>query len=136
FSSNDAPSKAAKPAAIADYWFKPASPLGKKIGMNRFVWDLRYAAPPTIETDYSIASPYGQDVIREPAGPLVVPGDYQLRLTVAGQSYTQPVVVKADPRLETALADLVRQFELDSSIALALERDTVAYKEVKELQVQ
>jgi hypothetical protein len=32
------------------------------------------------------------------AAPLLTPGEYTLRLTVDGQTYTQPVTVKADPR--------------------------------------
>src|SRR5438552_4940419 len=41
-----------------------------------------------------------------------------------------------DPRVGTSAADLQRQFELDSSIATDLERDTVAYKEVKKAQAR
>src|SRR5438132_896846 len=50
FSSSEQPPRPDKPPAIADYWFKPAAPLGKKAGLNRFVWELRYPPPPTIET--------------------------------------------------------------------------------------
>jgi hypothetical protein len=31
-------------------------------------------------------------------GEWVPPGTYTIKLTVAGKSYTQPLVVKADPR--------------------------------------
>jgi len=30
----------------------------------------------------------------------VLPGNYSVRLTVQGKSYTQPLVVKMDPRLK------------------------------------
>src|SRR5207253_7033633 len=39
-------------------------------------------------------------------------------------------------RVGTSAADLQRQFELDNRIASALERDTVAYKEVKKAQAR
>src|SRR5207248_6480631 len=136
FSSSEQPPRPEKPPAIADYWFKPAAPLGNKAGLNRFVWDLRYPPPPTIETSYSISSIYGQDAIREPEGPLALAGNYRVRLTVAGHTYEQALTVKMDPRVETPAADLQRQFELDSKIASALTQDTVAYKQVKELQRQ
>ena len=136
FSSSEQPPRPEKPPAIADYWFKPPAPLGHKAGMNRFVWDLRYPPPPTIETSYSISSIYGQDAIREPEGPLALPGNYQVRLTFAGKTHAQPLVVKMDPRVGTSAADLQRQFELDSRIASALERDTVAYREVKKAQAR
>jgi hypothetical protein len=57
-----------------------------------------------------------------------------VRLTVAGHSYTQPLLVTMDPRVDTPSADLQRQFELDLKIASALEHDTVAYKQVKQAQ--
>ena len=134
FSTSDQPPRPEKPPAIADYWFKPAAPLGNKAGLSRFVWDLRYPPPPTLETSYSISSISGQDAIREPEGPLALPGNYQVRLAVAGKSYVQPLVVKMDPRVGTSAADLQRQFELDSKIASALEHNTLAYKQVKAAQ--
>jgi photosystem II stability/assembly factor-like uncharacterized protein len=77
----------------------PAEP-----GMNRFVWDMRYP-----------------DAARFPGlimwagnvrGPQIVPGKYQVRLTVDGQSQTQPFTVKKDPRAPTTPEDFNRQLAL------------------------
>jgi hypothetical protein len=65
-----------------------AGSLGRKAGMNRFQWDLRYPGPWTANT------PQGG-----PFGPLAAPGAYQVKLTVNGVTKTQPLTVKIDPRM-------------------------------------
>jgi hypothetical protein len=61
------------------------------------------------------------------AGPKVLPGHYQVRLTVDGASQTQPLEIVADPRGTATLDDLAKQFALHSAInALLTEvHDTV-----------
>jgi len=77
--------------------------------MHRFIWDLRYPGP--VEGN-------GQRGGRGGRGPMVAPGTYRVRLTVAGAqgdapwSATRPLVVRADPRATKAgvtQADLVQQ---------------------------
>jgi photosystem II stability/assembly factor-like uncharacterized protein len=75
-----------------------------KAGMNIFSWDLRYEEPPKIPK-----AVYDEG---EPAGPLVPPGKYGARLTVAGNATTHPVEVVMDPRVKTSAADLQKQFDL------------------------
>lgn len=78
-----------------------ASTLVAKAGMNRFVWDLRHVGP------WSVANPEGGA-----GGPLAAPGIYTVRLTAGGTTLTQPVTVKADPRVTkdgVTQADLVEQ---------------------------
>ena len=68
--------------------------------MNRFVWDLRYsiaAAAGEADDENGMAA----------QGPQVLPGMYQVRLTVAGKQYTQPLKVMLDPRSAATPADLV-----------------------------
>ena len=106
FSSSDKPVQARRRLAIADYWLAPPQSLGTRAGMNRFVWDLRYA-PASAEADG------GGDEEGPPGrGPQVLPGTYQVRLTVAGRRLTQPVTVALDPRSTATPADLAKQFEL------------------------
>jgi photosystem II stability/assembly factor-like uncharacterized protein len=73
-------------------------------GMNRFVWNLRYESPVKIP-----AAIYDGD--NRPSGPLALPGKYSVRLSVAGQSYTESFEVTLDPRVKTSAADLQKQFE-------------------------
>jgi photosystem II stability/assembly factor-like uncharacterized protein len=81
-----------------------ADHIPAKAGLNLFSWDLRYDEPVKIPK-----AVYDEG---EPAGPLVLPGKYQARLTVAGQSSTYPVEVVMDPRVKTSAADLQKQFDL------------------------
>jgi hypothetical protein len=78
-------------------------------GLNRFEWDLRYP-------DASLPPPgtnlFGASV----RGPQVVPGTYQVRLTAAGQTLTQPFEVKKDPRTSTTVEDFEKQFALLTQI--------------------
>jgi hypothetical protein len=69
--------------------------------MHRFVWDLRYAPARGIP-----ASPFGGA-----AGLWAPPGRYTVRLTAAGQTLTQPLVVARDPRVKVTDEDLARQYE-------------------------
>ncbi|HVH11338.1 MAG TPA: hypothetical protein VM736_16200, partial [Gemmatimonadales bacterium] len=97
---------------IAGEWLPRTEPLGARAGHNRFVWDLRYPPPPVEHHSYSIAAIPDQGTVAEPEGPLVLPGDYQVRLTVAGRSYVQPLTVEIDPRVHVAREPLVEQLRL------------------------
>ncbi len=90
-------------APLADDWLVPQPVLRAKAGMNRFVWDLRYAAP-SISRGGGDPSPL--------LGPQVLPGTYQVRLTAGGKQYTQPVTVTMDPRVQATPDDLAKQFAL------------------------
>src|SRR5216683_963638 len=72
--------------------------------MNQFTWDLRYEPPRKIP-----AAIYDEG---EPSGPLVLPGNYQVRLTVGAKNFTAPLAVTMDPRVNTSEEDLRKQFDL------------------------
>ena len=74
--------------------------------MNRYVWNLRYPAPEPLVTGPHPA------LGGSPIGPLALPGNYQVRLTVNGKTFSQPLVLKMDPEVKTSEADLARQFAL------------------------
>jgi photosystem II stability/assembly factor-like uncharacterized protein len=75
-----------------------------KAGLNRFAWDLRCEPPVKI--------PRAVYDLVEPIGPFVLPGIYQVRLTVGGKQQTVSFEVKMDPRVSTSSDDLRKQFEL------------------------
>jgi hypothetical protein len=83
---------------------RDAGSLPADAGLNRFVWDLRYEGA----TKVPKAPLWGGDT----DGPKALPGTYQVRLTVLGQSYTAPLEIKADPRLKISQQDLAQQFDL------------------------
>ncbi|RSL17282.1 sortilin (neurotensin receptor 3) [Edaphobacter aggregans] len=92
-------------------WQQPTQPPSAAAGMHRF--PLNVAAPrgfgrgPVAPTPRDACSPPAGTPTPTPArpargqrgGPVALqPGDYTVRLTVDGQTYTQPVTVKPDPR--------------------------------------
>jgi hypothetical protein len=81
-----------------------AKTIPAEAGMNRYVWNLRYQDPVQIPGAF-----YSDD---GPRGPLVIPGDYQVRLTVAGQSQTARLHVIADPRAHSSGDALQKELAL------------------------
>jgi hypothetical protein len=112
FSSDDRATPPAEPPQIADEWLPRFDPPAAHAGLNRFVWDLRYPQPPADRYGYSIAAIAGQGTVAEPEGPLVTPGVYEVRLSVAGKTYAVPLHVELDPRERVA----------DSALAAPLRR--------------
>jgi photosystem II stability/assembly factor-like uncharacterized protein len=112
---------------IPAFWIHPQQPPSQTSGMHRFVWDLRYPAPPRDDSSYYAYLGFG-------LGPWAVPGEYTVRLTVGGRTLTQPLTLKLDPRVKTPLADLQRQFNLDIQIAQALEELSAATSDLSKLR--
>ncbi|HEY0407488.1 MAG TPA: hypothetical protein VGC89_17270 [Pyrinomonadaceae bacterium] len=143
-SARPAPDNA--PKNVPEFWFAPPEALTKKAGLNRFVWNLRFPHPATLPYGY-----YGQrlDYIeytvpdnaipgetpsQQPPGPLVVPGRYELLLTVEGKTYRQPLVVNPDPRLRVSPADLEAQLDLARKISDWMATSYSAHTAVESLQ--
>jgi photosystem II stability/assembly factor-like uncharacterized protein len=77
--------------SIPMYWVRPQETLSGAAGMHRWVWDLRPTAP------QRPAGAGGGGFGRGGAA-TVLPGTYAVKLTVGGKTYTQPLLVKMDPR--------------------------------------
>ncbi|HET6936203.1 MAG TPA: glycosyl hydrolase, partial [Candidatus Angelobacter sp.] len=82
----------------------PERGLPTDAGLNRFVWDLRYEGATKVPKSPLWAG--------STDGPEALPGNYQVRLTVQGKSYTAPLEIKPDPRLKVTQQDLEKQFDL------------------------
>jgi photosystem II stability/assembly factor-like uncharacterized protein len=121
YSSSDPPEAPVEGRNIPDYWIRPASRLQTTAGLHRFVWDLRYAPPSIEERAYPIAAVAGNTPVA-PQGVYVLPGTYQVRLSVGGQSFRQAVTVRLDPRVKTSLTDLGVQLKLSRAIDGMLRR--------------
>jgi photosystem II stability/assembly factor-like uncharacterized protein len=120
---------------IPTYWIRPPQTLQPQPGMHRFTWDLRYPPPDSLHREYPISAIF-HDTPLYPLGPAVLPGEYTVKLTVSGQSYTQPLTVKMDPRVKSSIQDLREQFELESNIISALHADFQAVGQVRSLREQ
>jgi hypothetical protein len=82
---------------------RPGQELPVEVGLNRFVWDLQYDAPTIVPG----AVGWGG----RPAGPLVVPGKYEIKLTVGGKTSSATLELTKDPRVSASQADLEKQLE-------------------------
>src|SRR5208282_1506365 len=137
YSSAAQPEAQEQPLQIAEYWVAHPQPLAKGPGMHRFVWDLRYPDPQAVHVQTPYNYPMGA-VVGEtplpPQGPLVLPGMYEVRLTAGGQTYRQPLEVKMDPRVSAARDALESTLDLELKISAALERNFMAYQQVKDLR--
>jgi len=97
-------------------------------GMNRFAWDLRYNDP--IQIPGAFYSSTG------PKGPLALPGDYQVKLTVAGKSQTAPLHLTIDPRTKGAEAALQKQYALSAQVNDRISQLHQAVNEIREVRSQ
>jgi photosystem II stability/assembly factor-like uncharacterized protein len=136
YSSNDPERKIDDTQPFPTYWFNPPPPLSKKVGLNRFVWDLRFERPQALRYGFSIAAAYGEDAIMVPEGPLVSPGVYQVKLTVGGHSITAPLTVKMDPRVKLAPLALSQQMALELKIIDGMKQSYGAVQQINDLRRQ
>jgi len=81
---------------IPAFWRPTPEPLSAAAGMHRWVWDLRPTPPAGGRGRGAGAGGGGGGFGRGRA--ISLPGTYTVRLTVDGRSYTQPLVVRREPR--------------------------------------
>src|SRR5258705_1968403 len=115
-------------ANAPEFWFAPPSVLSTKAGLHRFVWNLQWEHPNTLPfgyygrlldyTEYTVPDHAiaGQTPRHQPPGPYVIPGRYEVVLTIAGETHPEPLVVKIDPRVSASQADLQAQLDLAQQI--------------------
>jgi photosystem II stability/assembly factor-like uncharacterized protein len=109
---------------------KPEKQIKVEAGLNRFVWDLRYAPASRVPDYYLFEYKDGG------RGPFAVPGNYQVRLTVEGKSLTAPLELKLDSRLNVTQADLQKQFDLALQIRDQISRVYDAVNQIQDLRLQ
>ncbi|HEX2640041.1 MAG TPA: hypothetical protein VHL50_05690, partial [Pyrinomonadaceae bacterium] len=125
-----------------EYWLKPSAEraLSTDVGTNRTNWDLRYDDPPGFNPDINNqmnATP--GSVSPGPHGPLALPGTYTVKLTVDGQTYTQPLVVHNDPRVgesPSVMAALRAQNQLAMAAVQGMKQAYAANEEVSALRAE
>ncbi|MDQ6769202.1 MAG: glycoside hydrolase [Gemmatimonadota bacterium] len=130
FSSADSVEPIESDLNVPSYWIRPPQRLATNSGTHRFVWDLHYPAPKVLGHEYPISAIYG-DTPRYPLGPAVLPGEYTLRLTVNGRSYSQPLTIKMDPRAPITAAGLKLQHDTGVRMNDAISRAFAALGEIR-----
>jgi len=104
-------------------------------GLNRFVWDLKYPGPETL--DLSLAPPRNKPLAEPgdpPAGPTVVPGQYRVEMSLGSQTLSAEFSVVKDPRLSTTPEGYRRQFELVQELTASLGKVNVAVNRIRRLK--
>jgi hypothetical protein len=147
FSHQTAPAET-RPRNVPDYWFAPPEVLTTRPGLNRFVWNLEWPHPETLTynfrgghidyVEYTLpdhAIP-GQTPMNQPPGPLAVPGQYEVVLTIDGKTYRQPLMVGLDPRVHVAPGDLEAQLDIARMIDDWMNISYRAYGEVAALRAK
>jgi photosystem II stability/assembly factor-like uncharacterized protein len=104
----------------------PTAPMAA--GVQRFTWDLQYA--PVMQFPGMVL--WGATT----NGPLALPGAYQARLTVDGQTFTQPIAVRKHPLSTIGDADLRAQFELASRIRDKVNEANNAIVQIRRIKQQ
>src|SRR6266404_3060510 len=97
-------------------------------GMNRFAWDIRYNDPIQIPGAF-----YAGD---GPKGPLALPGDYQVKMTVAGKTQTAPLHLEIDPRTKGQEGALQKQFTLSMQVNDRISQLHQSVNEIREVKSQ
>ncbi len=116
------------------YWIRPQQILSSEAGSHRFLWDMHYPEldlPPA----YPISAIYGQTA-PDFTSPWVMPGNYTVKLTVNGASYTQPLMVKLDPRVKASTEDLTQQRDLSFTCYQLRQQILAMLKQVKDAREQ
>jgi len=139
YSSEDKPdvteAELEKELHVPTYWVRLPKILSAALGTHRFVWDLHYPPPKALHHDYPISAIY-RDTPRVPLGPWALPGQYTVKLTVAGKVFSQPLIVVMDPRIKTSTADLEQQLTLSLQISEMMRDDYDALTQLRRLRDQ
>ncbi len=103
--------------------------LKNDAGVQRAFWDFRYEGAKKIwQAKIDMGDP-GE-------GPLVSPGTYTVRLNVDGKSYSQPLVVSADPRVKMSASDYENQLSLSLSLRDEVTRLTRMVEAIRAVRKQ
>jgi photosystem II stability/assembly factor-like uncharacterized protein len=100
---------------VAPEWMTPPVGLATSPGMHRFVWPMRYPAPPALAE----GNPYADGV-------WAPPGRYTIELSVDGQRLTRPLTIAPDPRVPLSPEVYARQFALARRVEAQRERVAAA----------
>jgi len=107
---------------------KKKNKLEVKKGMNKFVWNMTYDGAELL--DGMILWWASLD------GPKAVPGTYKVSLEVNDETISQPFTILADPRAESTLADMQRQFDFIKDVNTTIDRAHKSIKKIRKIRDQ
>ena len=104
-------------------------------GLNRFVWDLKYSGPETL--DPALAPPRNKPLAEPadpPTGPTVVPGEYRVEMSPGSETMEAEFSVVKDPRLSTTPDAYRQQFDLLRELTGSLGRVNATVNNLRRLK--
>src|SRR5215472_6239595 len=124
-----------------------------RAGFKRVKWDLRYESPRLVAL--RTAAPDNPHIWIEPrfrdedarpvthwgikpaeVGPIAAPGKYTVRLTVDGQTYTQPLTIERDPRSPGSESDIDLSVKMQLRIREDISRAADATNQIEWIRKQ
>jgi hypothetical protein len=106
-------------------------------GLNRFVWDLTEDGPISLDNSLKVKKyePFSKDG-GGPAGAKVEPGQYQIILSIDGNTTDHSLEVLCDPRIEVSEEDFALQHNLYTSVAAKLSELHIAVNRIRLMKQQ
>lgn len=131
FDSETVPAQPRARVYFAETWLGTPRPLPASPGHHRFVWNLRYLPPPTLESEYSIAATPGEPTPILPEGAFVLPGAYVVKLITDEATVTRQLEVIPDPRVAATQEDLAELLDFQQLVRAELARTVSLYEEIE-----
>lgn len=107
---------------------KKKDKLKLKEGMNQFIWDMTYDGAEKL--DGMILWWASLD------GPQAIPGTYQVNLNINGDVLSQSFNVIADPRAESTLEDMKKQFDFITDVNKTMDKAHKTIKKIRNIRSQ
>ncbi len=102
--------------------------LKAKKGANQFVWNMTYDGAERLKG--MILWWASLD------GPRAIPGNYKVSLNINGEEQSQPFTILADPRAESTLADMQKQFEFIKDVNKTMDEAHKSIKKIRNINKQ
>ena len=123
--------------ALPLYWPAPQQVLKASPGMHRFSWDMHYDPLPGAGAGGGRGGGGGNGAVPHRTypgvnSPWAPPGAYSVRLTADGQTRTQPITIKMDPRVKIT-PEVQQIFTLTAQMEDRARNAAAAYKEARDL---
>jgi photosystem II stability/assembly factor-like uncharacterized protein len=115
---------------VPKYWARTPKGLSAEPGMHRWLWDLRLTPVPNARATYPMQAIF-HDTAPAKNSPWVMPGNYTVKLTAGGKTYTQELVVKMDPRVKTPVSALGQQYNLSLQLYTDILKAQVALDQIE-----
>jgi photosystem II stability/assembly factor-like uncharacterized protein len=100
--------------------------LEVKAGGNEFVWDTRYDGAEKLEGMIFWSASF--------SGAKAVPGSYKVRLAVNGKKQKQDFTILPDPRSESSVTDMQKQFDFVNEVNQTVDKAHKAIKNMREIR--